>query len=92
MIIISQDKDKIVNYSNTNVIVAEDDGVIKAWFTGCNVILGKYENKERAKEIINNIQTAYSNITMINIPKIRIHEELPATEIIRNIAYKMPEK
>ncbi len=98
MIIVSQKKE-VINFDNvTRIFIADfsEDGFgigadtnsvdSQCWD------LGYYETEQRAKEILEEVTIAYANITMMNMPKINIHEFIPAKEIIRNLVYQMPEK
>jgi len=100
MIIVSQDKE-ITNFDNVTRIFIEDfseDGDGFGIGADTNSAesqcwdLGYYKTEERAKEVLQEISIAYANITMLSIPKINIHELIPAKEIVRNIAYQMPAK
>lgn len=91
MIIVSQEKRVIINFDNINLIGTDGEGKIKIRLgTGDNAHLGAYDTEERAKEVLQEITIAYANITMMSMPKINIHEFIPAQEIIRNIVYQMP--
>lgn len=67
MIIVSQDKDLILNFKNTDAIgigkpLDNDNGMFKilASTTSDNeYILGKYSTKERAKEVLQEIIKVY---------------------------------
>ena len=98
MIIVSQKKE-VINFDNvTRIFIADfsEDGDGFGIGADTNSAesqcwdLGYYETEQRAKEVLEQIATAYANITMLNIPKINIHELIPAKEIVRNIAYQMP--
>ena len=93
MIIVNRKRDIIINFSNVLSIYIQDKNV-QALISGIEeaLILGKYDTEERAKEVLEEIAIAYANITTMSMPKISIHEFIPAQEIFRNIAYHMPEK
>lgn len=89
MIIISQDKNKIINFDNVNEILTTETGEIlfinNTYITNdCLDVLGKYDTEERAKEILQEIISKYkttlynskTNETVVNVPKV----------------YEMPEK
>ncbi len=95
MIIVSQNREQIVNYSNLSFIglLNENKNQIIARDIGRNEFyIGLYETEERAKEVLNQIIIAYCNNEMINIPKIEVNQKLSSAELIRNICYHMPEK
>ena len=80
MIIVSQDKKKIINFeriteitvSGTGILVGDDVFIPKA------EEVGKYESEERAKEVLQEIVSKYkvtlynskTNETVVNIPKV----------------------
>lgn len=65
MIIVSQDKDKILNYNNITQIYigyAENNkkrSIRCETLTDTHVVLGKYETEERAKEVLQEIIKIY---------------------------------
>lgn len=65
MIIVSQDKQKIVNFDNVNIILVRENKIISFDNTYTDYqdgdLLGKYENKERAKEVLQEIIKSYRN-------------------------------
>ena len=84
MIIVSQDKEKIVNFDNLTQVYITQDEEETAYFIRCETVdslyddLGKYETEERAKEVLQEIISKYkttlynskTNETVINIPKV----------------------
>ena len=66
MIIVSQDKEVIVNFNNVQAINVhmQNKKQVAAWFS-CNennrnnVLLGEYATEERAKEVLQEIIRAY---------------------------------
>lgn len=65
MIIVSQDRDKIVNFGNlTQVYITQDEEKI-AWFIRFETVdslyddLGEYKTEERAKEVLEEIIELY---------------------------------
>ena len=83
MIIVSQDKEKIVNFDNLTQVYITQDEEETAYFIRCETVdslyddLGKYETEERAKEVLQEIVSKYkttlynskTNETVVNIPK-----------------------
>ncbi len=100
MIIISQDKKELINFDNViNITITdcEEEGyLISAGFiVGRDDNyrdLGYYKTQERAEEILRQIKIAYSNIKMINIPKIQINELLSSVDLMKYISYEMPKE
>ena len=102
MIIVNQNREAILNFDNIQNIRIEEYGthvkgkkiykIYSGNFEGYATLLGTYETKERAKEVLQEITIAYANITMIMIPKIEINKNIPSMEIFKNICYKMPKK
>lgn len=67
MIIVSQDKEKIVNFDNLTQVYITQDEEETAYFIKCETVdslyddLGKYETEERAKEVLKEITRQYEN-------------------------------
>ena len=90
MIIVSQDKTKVVNFDNLIQIYITQDEEETAYFIRLETVnclyddLGEYETEERAKEVLQEIISKYkttlynskTNETVVNVPKV----------------YEMPEK
>lgn len=84
MIIVSQDKDNIINFDNLTQVYITQDEEEKAYFIRYETVdslyddLGKYETEERAKEVLQGIVSKYKttlynskkNETVVNIPKV----------------------
>ena len=84
MIIVSQDKTKIVNFDNLIQIYITQDEEEKATFIRCETVdslyddLGEYKTEERSKEVLQEIISKYkttlynskTNETVVNIPKV----------------------
>ena len=84
MIIVSQDKTKIVNFDNLIQVYITQDEEETANFIRYESVdslyedLGQYETEERAKEVLQEIISKYkttlynskTNETVVNIPKI----------------------
>lgn len=100
MIIVNQNKDTIINFDKVESIdiVADLDGTgevpYKIFYeTSSNrEELGKYKTEKRAIEVLVEIATAYTNMEIINIPVINIHENISAQRMAKNICYEMPEE
>lgn len=84
MIIVSQDKEKIVNFDNLTQVYITQDEEETAYFIRFETIdslyddLGEYKTEERAKEVLQGIVSKYKitlynskkNETVVNIPKV----------------------
>lgn len=83
MIIVDQDKNKIINFDNVNEILTIETGEILVINNthvtdDCLDVLGKYDTEERAKEVLQEIVSKYkttlynskTNETVANIPKV----------------------
>ena len=84
MIIVSQDKTKIVNFDNLTQIYITQDEEEKSYFIRYETVdslyddLGEYKTEERAKEVLQEIVSKYkttlynskTNETVVNIPKV----------------------
>ena len=80
MIIVSQDKKKIINFERiAEVIVSDEDICVSNNFeVQKGLIIATYESEERAKEVLQEIISKYkttlyntkTNETVVNIPKV----------------------
>ena len=84
MLIVNQDRDKIVNFGNlTQVYITQDEEKIACFIRFETVDslyddLGEYKTEERAKEVLQEIVSKYkttlynskTNETVVNIPKV----------------------
>jgi hypothetical protein len=67
MIIVSQDKEKIVNFDNLTQLYITQDEEETAYFIRFETVyslyddLGEYETEERAKEVLQEITTRHEN-------------------------------
>ena len=67
MIIVNQDKDKIINFDNLTQVYITQDEEETAYFIRLEAVnclyddLGKYETEERAKEVLKEIVDKYSS-------------------------------
>lgn len=82
MIIVSQDKDKIINYDNVQLLWINEhilNKTIKTFYIYADHdFLGEYETEERAKEVLQEI---------IDMYKFNICQECGQ----ENVVYEMPE-
>ncbi|HJJ05195.1 MAG TPA: hypothetical protein OIM45_04960 [Clostridiaceae bacterium] len=71
MIIVSQDKEKIVNFDNLTQVYITQDEEETAYFIRYETVdslyddLGKYETEERAKEVLQEIYKNYADFELI---------------------------
>lgn len=84
MIIVSQNKDNIINFDNLTQVYITQDEEEKAYFIRFETVdslyddLGEYKTEERAKEVLQEIVNKYkttlyntkTNETVVNIPKV----------------------
>lgn len=84
MIIVSQDKEKIVNFDNLTQVYITQDEEETAYFIRYETVdslyddLGQYKTEERVKEVLQEIVSKYKttlynlkkNETVVNIPKV----------------------
>lgn len=106
MIIISQDKEKIVNFSNIQEMNIEEWSTMKEgkviWFYVINAEkskdyqteIGRYSTKERAKEVLMEIIKKYSSYLQLDGGPALLKGQMDIQPNIFNIpkVYKMPEK
>lgn len=99
MIIISQDKNAIVNFDNVSEIRAQYDGTIVTFNNTYDPryyssdILGKYETEERAKEVLAEIVQKYSSYIQLTGGPAIMQGQMDIQPNIFNIpkTYEMPE-
>ena len=82
MLILSQDKNGIVNFTNTTSILVENKELIARVTNGHKATLGEYDTEERAKEVLQEIIKTYKNENC-DTGEAMYHEQL---------VYEMPEK
>lgn len=103
MIIVSQDKDNIVNFDNMTSIWIDDNILDKtnAYFEICadDESLGYYKTEERAKEVLQEIILLFKDEEMFHINKSTLNnlDELAEPKYIlrpvnRPKVYEMPEE
>jgi len=103
MIIVSQDKKEIINFNNVeriDITVATDPVSFNVNFetNGTRDLMGQYETKERAKEVLQEIIEVFTDEEMFHISKSSLNnlDELAEPKyILRPISkpkvYYMPE-
>lgn len=95
MIIISQDKNAIVNFDNVSEIRAQYDGTIVTFNNTYDPryynsdILGKYETEERAKEVLQEIVKTYVLTEQYKVEDERTRIKLMMEGIL---LYEMPKE
>lgn len=90
MLILSQDKTRIVNFKNKEDIFLKED-YYEGKFIGTKIIaigkidslLGKYNTEERAKEVLQEIIKAYKQVGSVKIDNVQIE---------KTVVYEMLEK
>ena len=99
MIIVSQDKDKIVNFDNLTQIYITRDEEETATFIRYETVdslyddLGEYKTEERAKEVLQEIVKKYSSYLELKGGPAIIQGQMDIQPNIFNIpkVYEMPE-
>ena len=87
MIIVSQDKTRIINFNRVEIlgINIDDNTKVACCFNEGKVLLGKYETEERAKEVLQKLIQSYREY--------RTAEVDGYTNVIEETAvFDMPEK
>lgn len=95
MVIVSQDKEEIINFSNvTNMFVMEDGDIRAMLVSGNDTFIAQYEKKERAKEVLQEIVKKYSSYMQLNGGPAILQGQSDIAPAIFNIpkVYEMPEK
>lgn len=100
MIIISQDKETILNFKNVQEIRIEEYGthikgkkiykIFSGNFEGYTTLLGSYETKERAKKVLQEIIDSYSDSIDYMYNKTLLIRELE--EYRESLVYRMPKE
>ena len=93
MIIVSQDKEEIVNFDNIeNIwIDADEEGRFTIEATAdTNSTLGYYKTKERAKEVLKEIQSNYTESELLKVPSVTPTRYISGLELIKAFEYEMP--
>ncbi len=89
MIIVSQDKDSIINFDKTQNIWIDDNVLDKTstTFEICadGEILGEYATEERAKEVLEEIIEKYEHVKDCECDRIYFNT-------LENFTYKMPKE
>lgn len=94
MIIVSQDKDLIVNFNNITAIgiAQNNDKEIDSITTdGEEQYLGAYKTEERAKEVLEEIINVYKGTEAFKVVSGRILDSTGAVAINKGFVYEMPE-
>ncbi len=99
MIIVSQDKEKIVNFDNLTQVYITQDEEETAYFIRYETVdslyddLGKYETEERAKEVLQEIVSKYSSYLKLKGGPAILRGQMDVQPNISNIpkVYYMPE-
>ena len=91
MIIVSQDKDKIVNFDNLTQIYITRDEEEKSYFIRFETVdslyddLGEYKTEERAKEVLQEIMKKYLEIKCFYNSKYEVMQAIEQPKV-----YEMP--
>ena len=85
MIIVSQDRDEIINFERITEIVASGKtiSITDNIYRGKGEIIGEYETEERAKEVLQDIKQTYEK-TLLNTKTGEVTGNYPKV-------YEMPE-
>lgn len=88
MLILSQDKDKILNFNNiiqvyVNKYANEYPDIRCDTLNELNINLGDYKTEERAKEVLQEIIKAYKESVIVKIDNLQTENK---------VVYEMPEK
>ena len=103
MIIVSQDKETIVNFDNIVTLcvirdcISEEkglDGYNIDYSTNdeINIVIATYKTEERAKEVLQEIINNYSNSQIVKLPNMRYEEFISSEQLAKFMCYEMPEE
>lgn len=88
MIIVSQDKDNVINYDNVKSLWIDDNVLDKTnttfYINADDDFLGEYETEERAKEVLQEIINAYLDSNE--------QSAYAKFAYVKNKVYEMPEE
>ena len=97
MIIVSQDKEKIVNFNNLTQIYITQDEDENAYYIRFETVdslyedLGNYKAEERAKEVLGEIINIYKATEAFKVVSGRVLDSTGAVAINKGFVYEMPE-
>ncbi|MFR2570924.1 MAG: hypothetical protein ACLS90_04375 [Clostridia bacterium] len=100
MVIVSQDKDKIINFDNLTQVYITQDEEETAYFIRLETVnclyddLGEYETEERAKEVLQEIAQTYSSYLKLEGGPAILQGQIDIQPNIFNIpkVYEMPKE
>ena len=92
MIIVSQDKEEIVNFDLICNMFVFGSAIRCILADGSDTIVGEYETQERAKEILNDIRNAYTATEAFKTVSNRVGDTVGALAIKECFIYDMPIK
>lgn len=93
MLIVSQNGEKMVNFDNVNMIIVRENSIVSFDNTYTDNqdgdLLGIYKNKERAKEVLKEIQERYEHMQYLKCFN-RLNDLYEVG--IKDFAYEMPKE
>ena len=92
MIIVSQDKEEIVNFDLICNIFVFGSGIKCILADGCDTIIGEYKTQKRAKEVLEEIINMYKATESFIATANRISDNVGALAIQKGFVYYMPEE
>ena len=92
MLIVSQDKELIINLSNVIGIQKEEKNIGAVFVNGDSLILGEYKTEKRAKEVLQEIIKKYKGTEALKIAINSLSDEVGALGIERVFVYEMPKE
>ena len=99
MIIVSQDKRMVINFDNIVGIVIRKNTQENIFQVQCKAeneknarILGKDATEERAKDVLQEIETSYSLIKILPFLDISVLNGIKGKDLAEFTAYKMPKE
>lgn len=91
MIIVSQDREEIVNFNMvTNMFVLDGGDVRCMLSSGDDTFIAKYKTEERAKEVLQEIIKKYKGTEAFKACANRITDNVGAIAIEEGFVYEMP--
>lgn len=94
MLIVSQNKAANINYENIEAIyLQEKNGKIEINVRGeYDYTIGKYETKERAKQVLEEIADCCAFFQLLYSPNVSIQKTIKGKKLKKVIVYEMPEE
>ena len=89
MIIISQDKNTVVNFDNI-MTISQENGKVGVSTHDDFPTIAKYKTEERAREVLQEIIQCYADIEILKMPNFKVEKSISSYELFERFVYEMP--